>query len=102
MGEETVDKKFVAEILDEIADILELKGEIEFKVMAYRKASRIIREVKGDLKELVDSGELAKVKGIGPNLFEKIKEIVDTGHSKYYEELKKYGIVLRSRSGTNG
>jgi len=38
MGEETVDKKFVAEILDEIADILELKGEIEFKVMAYRKA----------------------------------------------------------------
>lgn len=89
MGEETVDKKFVAEILDEIADILELKGEIEFKVMAYRKASRIIREVKGDLKELVDSGELAKVKGIGPNLFEKIKEIVDTGHSKYYEELKK-------------
>ncbi len=89
MAEKITDKKFVAEILDEIADILELKGEIEFKVMAYRKASRIIREVKGDLRELVDSGELAKIKGIGPNLFEKIKEIVNTGYSKYHDELKK-------------
>ncbi len=83
-----MDKKQVAEILDEIADILELKGEVEFKVRAYRNASRIVREVKGDLKQLVDSGELAKVKGIGPNLFEKIKELVTTGRLRYYEELK--------------
>lgn len=89
MQEKIVDKKFVAEILEEIADMLELKGEIEFKVRAYRNASRIIREVKKDLRELVNSGELAKIKGIGPNLFEKIKEIVDTGHSKYHEELKR-------------
>ncbi len=84
-----MDKRQVAEILDEIADILELKGEVEFKVRAYRNASRIIREVKGDLKQLVDSGELAKVKGIGPNLFEKIKELVTTGQLRYYEELKR-------------
>ncbi|CUT05295.1 Helix-hairpin-helix domain-containing protein, partial [Candidatus Kryptobacter tengchongensis] len=84
-----MDKKQVAEILDEIADLLELKGEVEFKVRAYRNASRIIREVKGDLKELVNSGELAKIKGIGPNLFEKIKELVNTGQLRYYEDLKK-------------
>jgi DNA polymerase (family 10) len=84
-----MDKKQVAEILDEIADILELKGEVEFKVRAYRNAARIVRDVKGDLKELVDSGDLAKIKGIGPNLFEKIKELVNTGQLKYYEELKK-------------
>ncbi len=84
-----MDKKQVAEILEEIADILELKGEVEFKVRAYRNAARIIRDVKGDLKELVDSGELAKIKGIGPNLFEKIKELVNTGNLRYYEELKK-------------
>ncbi|CUT00282.1 DNA polymerase/3'-5' exonuclease PolX [Candidatus Chrysopegis kryptomonas] len=84
-----MDKKQVAEILEEIADILELKGEVEFKVRAYRNAARIIRDVKGDLKELVDSGDLAKIKGIGPNLFEKIKELVNTGQLKYYEELKK-------------
>ncbi len=84
-----MDKKQVAEILEEIADILELKGEVEFKVRAYRNAARIVRDVKGDLKELVDSGELAKIKGIGPNLFEKIKELVNTGQLKYYEELKK-------------
>jgi len=83
-----MDKKQVAEILDEIADILELKGEVEFKVRAYRNAARIVREVKGDLKEMVDSGELAKIKGIGPNLFEKIKELVNTGRLRYYEELK--------------
>lgn len=83
-----MDKRQVAEILDEIADMLELKGEIEFKVRAYRNASKIIREVKGDLKQLVDSGELAKVKGIGPNLFEKIKELMTTGRLRYYEELK--------------
>lgn len=84
-----MDKKQVAEILEEIADILELKGEVEFKVRAYRNAARIVRDVKGDLKELVDSGDLAKIKGIGPNLFEKIKELVNTGQLKYYEELKK-------------
>lgn len=84
-----MDKKRIAEILEEIADILELKGEVEFKVRAYRNASRIIRELKGDLKELVETGELAKIKGIGPNLFEKIKELVNTGGLRYYDELKK-------------
>ncbi len=84
-----MDKKRIAEILEEIADILELKGEVEFKARAYRNASRIIRELKGDLKELVETGELAKIKGIGPNLFEKIKELVNTGGLRYYDELKK-------------
>jgi len=84
-----MDKKEVAQILEEIGTLLELHNENPFKVRAYHNASRIIGGLTESLDHLVETGELRSIKGIGEGLAEKITELVKTGHLKYYEDLKK-------------
>lgn len=84
-----MDKKQVAEILDEIGTLLELRGENPFKSRAYHNASRIIGALTRDLTALVESGELKNIKGIGEGLAEKITELVNTGKLKYYDDLRR-------------
>ncbi len=79
----------IARVFDEIADILELKGENPFRIRSYRRGARVIRDMSEDVKLLLERGELRKVPGIGESLAEKIEEIVKTGTCKFYEELKK-------------
>ncbi|MBI5216325.1 MAG: DNA polymerase/3'-5' exonuclease PolX [Ignavibacteriae bacterium] len=83
-----MDKKQVSDILDEIGTLLELKGENPFKCRAFHNAARTIGALTQDLNELVQSGQLKTIKGIGQSLSENITEIVQTGTMKYYEELK--------------
>lgn len=79
----------VSWIFQEIADLLEIKGENYFKIKAYRQAARNIENLDIDLKELVTNRQLNKVGGIGKNLAEKIKEIVATDHCTYLELLRR-------------
>ncbi|HTK81592.1 MAG TPA: DNA polymerase/3'-5' exonuclease PolX [Bacteroidota bacterium] len=81
------DKKRIAQILDEIGTLLELKGENRFKCIAFHNGSRVVESLTKDLNELIESGELRKVKGIGPGLATEITALVKTGKSKYYDEL---------------
>ena len=83
-----MDKKQIAETLDEIGTLLELKGDNPFKCRAYHNASRIITALNKDLHELVSKNELRDIKGIGEALSEKITELVETGKLKYYDDLK--------------
>jgi len=83
-----MDKKVVAETLEEIGTLLELKGENPFKSRAYFNAARAIESLEQDLELLVKSGEIGKLKGIGQALTEKITELVNTGRLEYYEKLK--------------
>ncbi|MDP2207823.1 MAG: DNA polymerase/3'-5' exonuclease PolX [Bacteroidota bacterium] len=83
-----MDNKQIAEILEEIGTLLELKGENPFKCRAYHNASRVVAALTTELKVLIESGEIKKVKGIGEGLTEKLKELITTGKLKYYEELK--------------
>ncbi len=83
-----INKKDVASILEEIGILLELKGENPFKTRAYFNAARTISGLTTDLKELVESGEIGKIKGIGKALAEKITTLVTTGKLKYYDDLK--------------
>jgi DNA polymerase (family X) len=83
-----MDKKEIAEILDEIGTLLELRGENSFKCRAYHNASRIVAALTQDLKKLVEKGELNNIKGIGEGLAEKITELILTGKLDYYEKLK--------------
>jgi len=80
--------KDVAKILDEIGTFLELKGDNPFKIRAYYNSARIIQRLPTDLSELIESGELRKIKGIGDALAKKIITIVSTGILPYYEDLK--------------
>ena len=83
-----MDKKAVALIFEEIAILLEIKGENPFKSIAYDRASRTILGLSRDIKELVDSGEIRQIKGIGSALADKITELVNTGGLEYYGKLK--------------
>lgn len=80
--------KRLAHLLDRIADFLELKGEIVYKVTAYRKAARVIESLTEDIEELIKSGAIDKVPGIGESIKGKVLEFINTGTIRKYEELR--------------
>ncbi|MFH1754097.1 MAG: DNA polymerase/3'-5' exonuclease PolX, partial [Candidatus Latescibacterota bacterium] len=83
-----ITKSDVASLLAEIADVMEILGENPFKSRAHLAAARIIDTLNGNLQDMVESGELMEVKGIGKGIFEKIKILLDTGDLPSYRELK--------------
>ena len=83
-----MDKDQVAEILNEIGTLLELKGENPFKTRAYSNAARALESLTEPLDKVVAENRLAEVKGIGEGIQKKITELVTTGKLPYYEELK--------------
>ena len=83
-----MDKDHVAEVLVNIATLLELKGENPFKTRAYENAARTIETLSEPLDKVVAEERLGDIKGIGDALQQKITELVTTGKLKYYEDLK--------------
>jgi DNA polymerase (family 10) len=83
-----MDKDQVAAILDEIATLLELQGENPFRCQAYRNAARAVQQLETNLSELVATGKLKEIRGIGETLQEKIAALVTTGHLQFYVDLK--------------
>lgn len=79
----------VAFIFNDIADILEIKGENFFKIRAYRKAAHTIENLPIEIEEVAKKSRLQEIDGIGKALEEKIHEILSTGTCRYYEELKR-------------
>ncbi len=84
-----MDKETAAEILEKIAVLLELKDENVFKIRAYANAARVLEGQPEDLQSLIETGKLEELKGIGPAISEKVRELYEKGKSKYYEDLKK-------------
>lgn len=78
----------IAKIFNDIADMLEIKGENPFRIRAYRRAAQNIEGFARDIAE-TQQEELKKIPGIGQDLADKIKEHIKTGRLKFYEELKK-------------
>ncbi|TVR51395.1 MAG: DNA polymerase/3'-5' exonuclease PolX [Puniceicoccaceae bacterium] len=83
-----MDSKAIAEALEEIALLLEIKGENPFKVRAYQTAARTLENLEEDLGVLIDEGRLSAVKGIGSALTQKIEELHRTGSLDYLDELR--------------
>ena len=81
--------QFVADILNEIADLLDIKGEIFFKTRAYRIAAQAIEVLEEDIEIVVSEDRLTSISGIGVAIAKKITEIVETGRLEYLEELTK-------------
>lgn len=82
-----ISKKDVARVLNEIGTMLELQGENPFKSRAYYNGARTIETLTESIVDVVDSGEITKIKGIGQALSEKITELVTTGKLDYYDNL---------------
>ncbi len=83
-----MDKKQISKILEEIGTLLEIKGENPFKSRAYMMGARTLLSQSAEPKELIESGEIRNIKGIGSALADKITELVNTGSLKYYDDLK--------------
>ena len=81
-------KSQIAEVLQEIATLLELKDENPFKIRAYANAARSLETFGGNLSDLQDEEALGKIPGIGKAIAAKIKELAATGKLKYLEELR--------------
>ncbi len=80
----------IADIFNQMADMLEIKGENPFKIRAYRNAARTVQNLGKSLEDLAESGmDLTKLPGIGADLSEAITEILKTGKFSKLEALKK-------------
>lgn len=78
----------LAEIFDRIASLLEIKGEVKFKYLAYRRAAENIRNLSEDVLEISQSGNLTEVPGIGSAIAKKIEELLSTGKLQFLEKLE--------------
>lgn len=79
----------VANMLYEIGDLLEIKGEMVFKVRAYRRAAQAIESLSRDIEDIYKEGKLDEVPGVGKGIAEKIAEFLEKGKLKYLEDLKR-------------
>jgi DNA polymerase (family X) len=79
----------IAKVFQDIADLLELKGENVFKIRAYQKAARAIEHHPREVKIMIEEGEeLRDIVGVGEAIAKKTTELVTTGKLGYYENLK--------------
>ncbi len=83
-----MNREEMAETLEKIALLLELKGENPFKVRAYRQGAEIVLSMEEDVVELAKNDGLKGVKGIGEALRDKLGEMANTGSLAFYEDLK--------------
>jgi DNA polymerase (family X) len=81
----------LADQLDLLADLLELEGEAQFRVLAYRRAATRIRETAGSVAELALAGRAKELSGIGKTIEEKIVQVVEDG--EMHALTKRKGIV---------
>ena len=84
-----MDKNQVAQMLEEIAVLLELKeGSNIYEVRAYDNAARTIGALDGDIVEMAHEGRLKGVPGLGSTIIKRIEEAVDSGHIEFLDELR--------------
>jgi DNA polymerase (family 10) len=79
----------IGALFDEIADILELRGENRFRINAYRRGAQSLTLASRDIDELAHSDALSTIPGIGRDLSAKILEYLETGTISYLEELRE-------------
>jgi DNA polymerase (family 10) len=80
----------IAAMFDQAAELLEIQGENQFRVRAYRRAARVIEGLPQSVRSLLSDGrDLSELPGIGNDLAGKIADIVKTGHFPLLDTLKK-------------
>ena len=84
----TMTNQQLAQTFQTIADLLEIKGENIYKILAYRKASESLSNLSQDVNELWKEGKLTEVDGVGKAIAEKIDELLSTGHLGFLEKLE--------------
>ena len=78
----------LAEIFQNIANLLEIKGEVIYKILAYRRASESLNDLGRNIYAVWEEGGLEEIPGVGKAIAEKIAELLSTGELGFYEKLK--------------
>jgi DNA polymerase (family 10) len=78
----------LARMFHDIGDMLEVKGELRFKTVAYHRAADAIGRSPVDLIAAFREGKAPKIPGVGPAISDKIKELATTGRMAYYDRLR--------------
>jgi DNA polymerase (family X) len=81
-------KEKIADALEEIATLLELKDENPFKIRAYQNAARSIEAFGASFSDLQNQETLEKIPGVGKAIAAKISELATTGGLKFLDELR--------------
>jgi DNA polymerase (family 10) len=79
----------VVKLLQEIGKLLELKGENPFRVRSYEKAAQNIASLTEPIENFVSNDKLETIPGVGEGIAKKIKEYLETGRLKYFDDLKR-------------
>ena len=84
-----LDNTAIAEQLEAFASLLDLSGASFYTSRAYRRAAETIRESKTPVAELVASGRIQELRGIGPGIAGRLRELVETGNIVELDELRR-------------
>ncbi len=84
-----MDNASIADRLDAFASLLELGDANPYTVRAYRRAADTIREAPSSISELVRSGRARELRGIGPGIEARLRELVETGQIAGLAELER-------------
>jgi len=79
----------VAQIFDDIADLLEIKGEMIYRILSYRRAAEGIRSLGRDIREVWKERQLREIPGVGEAIEAKIDELLRTKKLEFFEGLRK-------------
>ncbi|MFL5955271.1 MAG: helix-hairpin-helix domain-containing protein [Gaiellaceae bacterium] len=85
---EAPDNATIAERLDTLAALLDLAGANYYSVRAYRRAAELIRATPAPVGELVRTGRVRELRGIGPAIETRLRELVETGRLAEIDELE--------------
>src|SRR4030042_535750 len=79
----------IARVFQDIADLLELRGENKFKIRAYQRAAQTIEHLPKEIEVMLAEGDdLKDIPGVGEAIAKKTTELIKNGKLGYYEELK--------------
>ena len=78
----------IAAAFDELADLYELDGAVQYRVLAYRTAARTVREASISVEQLVRDGRVTELAGIGKTLETKLETLIETGDTTQAQKLR--------------
>lgn len=78
----------MASTLEELAGLLQARGEIVFKVRSYRKAASVIRQFPQPVEEYRKAHDLREIPGVGEAIAKKVNDLLDTGSFRLLDELR--------------
>jgi DNA polymerase (family 10) len=87
--QEHLENPAIAESLESLAALLELAEASPYAARAYRRAAAMIRASKAPVADLVRAGRVRELRGIGPSIEARLRELIETGEIAEIEELER-------------